>query len=203
MPERSGPPPTVHGHDLLDVASALQKACRRGDEELAVRAVVELDLSNFTAYAWMRLMVIASEDIGIAEPGIIGEVNALHDVWTKQAKRKNAHKPERLQLVHAALLLARAHKSRVVDHATGWAYAEDRPLELAEWVFDKHTSEGRRQGRSWEHFWNEASLLVNIDTGELTHAPIPDRYRDRAVAATSGVPAPDQNVTRQLPLEEE
>ena len=32
---------------------------------------------------------------------------------------------------------------------------------------------------------------------------IPDLYRERAVAATSGLPTPGQNVTRQMPLEEE
>ena len=39
-----------------------------GPADAAVYWATELDLSGYTAWAWKRIRVIASEDVGIAEP---------------------------------------------------------------------------------------------------------------------------------------
>ena len=58
---------TQNGYDLYELLSALQKCIRRGLEEQAVYFAVELDGFNPTAL-WNRLKIIASEDIGAANP---------------------------------------------------------------------------------------------------------------------------------------
>jgi replication-associated recombination protein RarA len=46
----------------------MQKCIRRGLERDALFWATELDRSNFGEYVWKRLRIIASEDIGIADP---------------------------------------------------------------------------------------------------------------------------------------
>ena len=58
---------TQNGYDFYELLSALQKCVRRGLEEQAVYFAVELDGFNSTAL-WNRLRIIASEDIGCANP---------------------------------------------------------------------------------------------------------------------------------------
>jgi replication-associated recombination protein RarA len=161
------------------VASALHKACRRGNEELAVRCVAEMDLGGYGKYAWRRLRVICSEDVGPAWTGGPAVIEALHRTWIDLRKEKNEAEA-RLILVHAALLLARARKSRTADHAAWWAYQTDEPLELPDWAFDRHTRRGRRMGRGRQHFEQEAGLILDHDTGELVPATPDDRYMERA-----------------------
>jgi hypothetical protein len=90
----------------------------------------------------------------------------------------------RLFLTHATLLLVRAKKSRIVDHALTAFYNSDQAHPIPDVSKDKHTLAGKRTGRGWEHFSTEGTLL-NDGEGELSHAPhLPDNYLERAMAAT-------------------
>jgi len=60
-------PQTQRGYDIYELLSALQKDIRRGNEYQALFWAVELESFNPTAL-WNRLRVIASEDIGLADP---------------------------------------------------------------------------------------------------------------------------------------
>jgi len=51
--------------------SALQKAVRRGEEDLALRAAMNLRIDGPHAI-WRRLGIIAFEDIGIANIDVVG-----------------------------------------------------------------------------------------------------------------------------------
>lgn len=183
--ERSGPPPTRGGHEYGEVISTLQKALRRGSEQLALTAAVELDESGYGAACFRRLLIIAVEDHGLAEPGIVADIDAAHSVWLKlRAKRDDQARAWRLPYVYAVLRLARAKKSRLVDSALLAFYDDPQSLVIPDVARDRHTVAGRRMGRGAEHFFNEASLLIDWETGELMHEPvIEDIYRDRAMAA--------------------
>ena len=86
----------------------------------------------------------------------------LHATYDRQRKRRNEGRPERLMLVHAAMLLARAPKSRRVDHALWASYGtEERRLDVPDHALDMHTARGRRKGRGDEHFEAEAAVLVD------------------------------------------
>jgi hypothetical protein len=55
--------------------SCLQKAIRRGNEELAVRALANLFLHDPRAI-WRHLIIIALEDVGLADVGAVAEIIA-------------------------------------------------------------------------------------------------------------------------------
>jgi|HubBroStandDraft_2_1064218.scaffolds.fasta_scaffold02473_2 replication-associated recombination protein RarA len=169
------PWPTVGGHDFYEVYSALQKSIRRSDEEEALYWAAELDLSDYGSHLWSRLRIIASEDVGLADPMATVQVHVLHENW-KDAKGKKGD-PERLFIVHAVVLLARAKKQRLVDHATCVAYNDRQPRRIPDHALDKHTTRGRALGRGVEHFLDEGAQLIarNEFDGD-------DPYAERAAA---------------------
>ena len=157
---------TTRGYHLSDVASALQKAVRRGDARLAGYFAIEMFESNYTAYAWRRLLTISAEDCA----GIVTqEIKALHDSWrvihTAQKGRG------RVFLGKAVVLLCLAAKSRDADHLTNLVYdpravADDiveRALTEArattepipEYAYDVHTRRGKHRGKTRVEFFIE------------------------------------------------
>ena len=125
---------TKRGYDFYEVASAFQKAIRRGDGRLAAYWALELyDTTEFNwrRYVWKRLHIIACEDI--ADP-ISKEIEALeqsHDLVNK-GMEKEERKPGRLMLVKATLLAAAANKCRDADHLIVLVYEQNTipPEEL-------------------------------------------------------------------------
>lgn len=159
------------GYKLGEVASAMQKCLRRGLEADALFWATELDLSGYGEYVWKRLKIVASEDVGLAEPPLPATIQALYQSWLQQRKKQDdRHGPERLFLVHAVLLLARAEKSRLVDHALIAMYEAARPRrEIPDFALDKHTARGKALRRGHEHFWTEGARLSNAGA-------VPDDY---------------------------
>jgi len=153
---------TKNGHQLFEVASAFQKAIRRGLEDDALHWGVELNVSNFGEYAWKRIKIMCSEDIGLAENNLPANISALYTFWKEQNKKKDGkHEPQRLFLVHAILLLVRAKKSRLVDHALMTYYGKHEKIDIPEYAYDKHTLKGKRMGRGWKYFFDESIKLEN------------------------------------------
>ena len=158
---------TVDGYNIAEVASAMQKCIRRGLERDAVFWATELDRSNYGEYVFKRLRIIASEDIGLAEPLTALLIRSLYDNWRDQRKKDDAkHAPERLFLIHAVIALCRAQKSRTVDHALVVAYEGERPRrEVPDFALDKHTGRGRARRRGWKHWWENGCQLA-VSPGE-------------------------------------
>ncbi len=164
---------TKRGYVLGEVASALQKAVRRGDARLAGYWAVEMFESGYQEYAWRRLLTISAEDCwGI----LTHEVEALYNAWITiaAAKKKQAgeHPPGRIFLAKAVILLALAKKSRDADHLTNYVY--DRQAGLSDeallrdlaaareavepvpaYAFDCHTKKGRSAGKTKDEFFRE------------------------------------------------
>lgn len=171
-------PPTRRGYVLGEVSSALQKSIRRCDSDGAAYWTIELDESGCGEYAWHRLRTCMSEDVGIADRHLPATIAALYEAW-QQARARRHGGDGRLHLVHAAMLLATARKSRLVNNATIVLSGEDR-RPIPDIARDKHTVAGRKLGRGWEHFFAEATLLADPETGELTgEGALPDPFRDR------------------------
>jgi replication-associated recombination protein RarA len=150
------------GYRCDEVSSALQKAIRRGEEELALFFASELDLAGYGGYVWKRLRIIASEDVGLADPQAVLLVRTLYENWLDQreADRDRWSPASRLFLVNAVLALARAKKSRLVDHALVVVYQGERPQpEIPDYALDMHTKAGRAMGRGAEHFYEEGAVL--------------------------------------------
>jgi replication-associated recombination protein RarA len=149
MANRSGynPPITKKGYDLLETLSAIQKEIRKCKEYEAVYWAVELETLNPKAL-WNRLRVIASEDIGIADPKAAILIDVLEKNYYKNLNKKD--NPSRLFLVHAVLYLARVPKSRIVDNLLNVVYNDERRLEIPDYALDMHTHRGMKMGRGLE-----------------------------------------------------
>jgi replication-associated recombination protein RarA len=180
---------TVRGFRLGECLSALQKGIRRCDEAVALTMAVEMDQSGHGQMLWNRLLIIASEDIGLAEPQLPAQVRALYENWRDARERRNASKPERLFVLHAVMLMARAKKSRVVDNAIWATYGVEEPLvpEIPEYALDGHTARGRQLGRGSTQATNpEAFALINeADLGENPYVIRKEEYRARVGFAHS------------------
>ena len=162
-------PLTPKGYDLHEVISALQKEIRRCNEYEAVYWAVELE--SFSARVlWKRLRVIASEDIGMADPQAAILIDTLERNYFAALDKKGNQ--NRLFLVHAVLHLARSPKSRIVDNLLTVVYNDQKKLEIPDYALDKHTFRGKKMGRGWDHFFEEGAKLVN--------QTLEDPYEDKA-----------------------
>jgi replication-associated recombination protein RarA len=136
---------------------------------------VDMYQTGYDEYAWKRLRIMASEDVGPAEPDLPATISALYSTYVELKKKKDeAHAPQRLQFVHAVILLAMARKNRVVDHALIYHFGNHAALkrDIPDCALDKHTARGKRLGRGAEHFFAEGINLAN-ETGD-------DPYRELA-----------------------
>ncbi len=159
---------TRGGFALDEVASALQKTIRRGEEREAIFWATELDLSGYGNYAWKRLRIVCSEDVGLAWTEGPSVIRALFETWqdTRKAEkdRPTARSNAMLYLVHAVCLLARAPKSRLIDNACTVFYIGDREamrMVVPDYAVDHHTGRGRRLKRSEAACYDQSYLIEN------------------------------------------
>jgi replication-associated recombination protein RarA len=172
---------TIRGYVLLEVASALQKAIRRGDARLAGYWAIELFESNFKEYLWRRLLTISAEDCwGV----ITHEIESLYHSWQIINKQKSGG--GRIFASKATILLCLARKNRDADHLTNLVYDPkvvddvllERDLEEArkdtpaipDYAYDVHTQKGRKAGKTKEDFFqDEFDALNNREPGLFDH----------------------------------
>jgi replication-associated recombination protein RarA len=155
---------TIGGHSFYTVASAIQKYVRRGDEHKALYWFSELFMSGFDNYAWKRIKVMVSEDVGLANPMLPAQIHALYQTYVEMKKEKNKHCPEKLPFVHAVLLLVRSPKSRIVDNLLCQYFDLRNNIQTPEfddYVYCLHTIEGKKKGRGNRHFYEEAATITN------------------------------------------
>lgn len=168
---------TKSGKNFYHVASAFQKCVRRGMEHEALWYGTELYESNYEEYAWFRMRVMASEDVGLANPNLAVQIQALYTIFMDLKKKKNAHCPEKLQFTNALLLLIRSPKSRLVDnklcHYFFLRHTMPEP-EFPDFTFDMHTREGKALGRANDYFFEESAKITNENL-----ALVPDEYEYR------------------------
>lgn len=155
---------TQRGYLLDEVISAIQKEIRRGEERNALYWCYEL-VPRFEQYMWRRLVTIAHEDIGIANPLALIVVPVCRQAyfdfrsWDKDGSA-------RLALANAITLMARSPKSRLADHIQHVVmdeYTADHEKvckRIPDYALDKHTSVGRRKRRGFDHWFREGCSLV-------------------------------------------
>lgn len=165
---------TKRGYDFGEVASAFQKAIRRGEAKLAGYWGLELYDSGFREYVWKRLLIISAEDCwGM----ITQEVEALYRAHNLVNKGRTEERcPGRLMVVKAAILLSQAKKCRDADHLicqiceadvipaetllADLEAAKDAIESIPDYAFDCHTLKGRRAGKTKKDFFkNEFEAL--------------------------------------------
>src|ERR1035437_753112 len=83
--------PPVRGNAIFALLSTLQKAIRRNDEKEALSAAWQLDANagdfkiakRFGGQLWSAMRKICSEDIGVANFGLVREIRSLQANWLK------------------------------------------------------------------------------------------------------------------------
>ena len=182
-------PPTIRGFDVWECVSALQKAIRRGEEASALTWAVELDQSGYAKMLWSRLIVIAAEDVGLADPTMVTHIKTLYDTHQMFVARKNKHMPERLYSTQAVMMLVRAPKSRMVDNAVWATYGHEDPLvdQIPDYALDAHTQAGRDAGKGKTAETNPDSFALEneADLGPNPYAERKTAYRERVGMKTS------------------
>jgi replication-associated recombination protein RarA len=154
---------TKHGYDHYELLSALQKCIRRGMEYEALHFAIELEEFNPTML-WNRLKVIASEDIGPANPIMPVLVEVMQKNYFSE-KSKLAEGNQSLYLGNAVVCLCLSQKSRITDDLLNVVYnereKEDKFLPIPEFALDMHTARGKALGKGIEDFFSEGNKLEN------------------------------------------
>lgn len=182
---------SVHGYPLDEVVSSLQKCVRRGLVDDAIFWAVEMNESGFGAYCWRRLMVIVSEDIGLADHHAPVLVNALYqmsvELYKNARTRTEGEAKEKVRwneesLTHAVWYLAHAQKSRELCDQYAvitLRVKKGQLLVVPDWAKDSHTASGRAMGRGID-FFNEVgdqlypeSVIENNRWGKAWEAERP------------------------------
>ena len=188
-----------------DQVSALIKSIRGSDPDAALYWLVTLLESGESArFLARRLVILASEDVGLAEPMglLVAEAcaRAVEFVGLPEA---------RLNLAHATLTLALAAKSNSVTRALGAATAAVQAgglVEVPDHLRDAHYSGakdlGFGQGYAYPHDfeggWVDQTYLPETLVGEHFFEPsdhgreraLVDQWRQRTGSSPSATPEP-------------
>jgi len=166
---------TQRGYDLYEVASAIQKSIRRADVKLAGYMALEL-FPRYAEYCWKRLLTISAEDChGL----ITQEIKALYDSFQIINKNKKSDELKgRIFISKAVIILCTCGHSRDADVLSNYIYdkkslisddeierlfdeARQQPkIEMPEYVFDVHTMQGKRAGKTKQQFFQEEEAAL-------------------------------------------
>jgi len=132
---------------------------RRGKEKEALILMQELCSSGYPAAVARRLMIIAVEDIGLANPEVVSQVYNLcmGYLWLKK-DMGSGRDPEPLAIYMSVMMLARSPKNRETDDAQIWMLAaREKKLPEADiqkiiddnpCIPDRHTDAGKTRLRN-------------------------------------------------------
>jgi replication-associated recombination protein RarA len=164
---------TQKGYDFFQVTSAFQKCIRRNMEDEALYWTMEMLNSGYDKYIWKRLLIIATEDIGIADPMMQVKINSLRESYYFVKENKARPGEINLFVAHAVIILCRAEKSRLFDYTKNWMAQrhETLNLEIPDFALDAHTRVGKMKGRGVKHFHEEGAVVS-------PHSPV-DKEKER------------------------
>jgi putative ATPase len=141
------------GDSHYDILSAFQKSLRGSDPDAAMHYLARLVKGGDLLSICRRLLVIASEDIGLAYPQAITIVKACTD-----AAQQIGFPEARIPLAQATLLLATAPKSNSAVCAIDSAIRDletldvgDIPSHLKDGHYEGAAKLGRAQGYKYPH----------------------------------------------------
>ncbi len=163
MPRPHSELKTKSGYALDEVVSGLQKCIRRGLEEEAMYWALEMSDSGFGQYLWRRLMIIAAEDIGLAEPQAL-VVTTSGWIATKESTKSFTQAPGmKIEFLGLVILhLCRCLKNREGDDFVCYVMERRKKgwrIEIPDYALDGHTDRGRKMGRGNEFWYQESCKL--------------------------------------------
>ena len=158
---------TVSGYPLDEVVSALQKAIRRGQMEMAIFWMYELYQGGFCKYLFRRLMTIAIEDCGAANPGVAILVNSCYQMaksTVEMSPNINWKNVTEFYPLMAVWHLVKSQKSREVDNVGEVVLAKRKNgwlPKVPDEALDQHTKRGRQMGKKDRDFYTDGWLVEN------------------------------------------
>ena len=158
---------TISGYPLDEVVSALQKAIRRGQMEMAVFWMYELYQGGFCKYLFRRLMTIAIEDCGAANPGVTILVNSCYQMaknTVEMSPNINWKNVTEFYPLMAVWHLVKSQKSREVDNVGEVVLAKRKQgwlPKVPDEALDQHTKRGRQMGKKDRDFYTDGWLVAN------------------------------------------
>ncbi|HTX63894.1 MAG TPA: hypothetical protein VMD28_09655 [Acidimicrobiales bacterium] len=175
--------------------SVLQKEIRRNNVDNAVLAAYELLSTSEEAgeHLWLRLKIIAVEDVGMGEPLSPVLINCLHDNYHATSGGERV-----MMAVHAVRWLAGAKKDRTssehTDLVVDLVESGDWVVNVPDYALCVHTRAGQEMGRGLVHWWENGARIDN-ESETADH-----RYRDRVIELArrfeaergAGGPAPSE-----------
>ena len=150
-------PKTLSGVPYDECISGLQKMIRRGKEKEALVLMQELCSSGYPSAVARRLMIIAAEDIGLANPAVVSQVYTFCMGYLALKKDTGSKRdPEPLALYMSVMLLARSPKNRETDDAQIWMLTsrEKKLIDVQKiiddnpCILDRHTDSGKTRLRN-------------------------------------------------------
>ena len=161
-----------NGEEHYDLLSALQKSIRGSDADAAIYYLARILSADDLISACRRLLVIASEDIGLARPQAAEIVKACVDSAMQLGL------PEaRIPLAHAAILLATSPKSNSAYTAInkamdmieqGGVYPIPRHLQNKHFDGDELSEAKKGQGYKYPHDYENHYVKVKYLPDKLS-----------------------------------
>ncbi len=130
-----------NGNSHYDYLSAFQKSIRGSDPDAALHYLGRLILADDMISICRRLLVISTEDIGLAYPNAISIVKSCTD-----AAREVGFPEARIPLAEATILLCILPKSNSVETAIDAALMDIQLMDIGEipiHIRDKHTNSSK------------------------------------------------------------
>ncbi len=159
------------GDEHYDILSAFQKSIRGSDENAALHYLARLLTAGDMLSPCRRLLVIASEDVGLAYPQAVSIVKSCVDSALQLGL------PEaRLPLAEATLLLATAPKSNSVIMAIDEAMADiaaGDAVDVPSHLRDTHYPGAEKLGRGGYKYAH------SYENHYVKQQYLPDRLKDR------------------------
>lgn len=199
---------TADGTTVLDAFSTIQKDIRRSEkpgdyfEREAIYFTKQLYFIHWPI--WKRLLIVASEDIGLADLSVSREVAHL---WEVAKMVKDAKHSDLLMLIEAVAICCRAKKSRAIDNAIHYdktwtpmtdEQAEKLVSETTAYTVPDYADDGLHtasNGGDHEKFVvNEDAALGNrSEIGEIVSAEYKRGYDEGFAAGVASVMLPTKS----------
>ena len=160
------------GDEHYDLLSAFQKSIRGSDENAALHYMARLIEADDLISICRRLLVIASEDIGLAYPNAITIVKSCVD-----AANQLGFPEARIPLAQAVILLCTAPKSNTAINAIDAAIADIRDGNTGDipmHIRDSHYDGAQKMGRGIEY-----KYPPNYPNSYVEQQYLPDALKDR------------------------
>lgn len=167
-----------NGH--YDAVSALQKSIRGSDVDAALYYLARLCVANDLDSIERRLLVIAYEDIGLANPNA---VNRTHNAL--EAARKVGFPEAIIPLGFSVCDLALSPKSKAANNAIHRAYdlAKEMPLDVLDYL--KLTPVNKSEEDSYPYdrpdLWEKIQYLPNLIKNKAFYEPLNNSSYERAL----------------------